>query len=186
MSQNEQVEADILFYKTYMAWHMLDRADRFHAGKHIESKDTDTLVTAIMTTRVQIFGPIKFLIIDGERAIFSDDAKARLRSAGIDVRPRAPNQHARMLERRGAILRHSMHTAESQLQREGIVVQFPQLLAEAIFAGNALVTHGGATPYNARFGTQPAMLPDLHVPADDTTAGIGRRLNGSARSPCNG
>ena len=26
--QNEQVEADIMFYKTHMIWHMLDRADR--------------------------------------------------------------------------------------------------------------------------------------------------------------
>ena len=35
------------------------------------------------------------------------------------------------------------------------------LLVEAVFAGNALVTYNGASPYNARYGTQPAMLPDL-------------------------
>ena len=48
---------------------------------------------------------------------------------------------------------------------------FSQLLAQAVFAGNALVSHGGATPYNARFGRQPDMLPELlgssHGPGQD-------------------
>ena len=30
--QNEQVEGDILFYQTHMIWHMVDRADRWHAA----------------------------------------------------------------------------------------------------------------------------------------------------------
>ena len=34
-------------------------------------------------------------------------------------------------------------------------------MAEATFAGNAMISHNGATPYNARFGSQPSMLPDL-------------------------
>ena len=32
---NTQVEADIMFYKQYMAWRMLDKADRRHAGQDI-------------------------------------------------------------------------------------------------------------------------------------------------------
>ena len=175
-AQNELVEADILFFKTYMVWHMLDRADRWHAGQRIVNKTMDTLITAIMTTWLQIFGPIKFLIIDGEKSIFATEGQARLKSMGIEVRPRAPEQHARFLERRGAILRFCLHCMESQLEREGIPVQFEQLLAEGIFARNALISHGGATPYNARLGTQPAMLPGLHVPADDPAKGAGRCL----------
>eukprot|EP00973_Karenia_brevis_P059960 8344054-Karenia_brevis.AAC.1 len=31
--QNDVVEADILFYKKVFIWHMLDRADRWHAGQ---------------------------------------------------------------------------------------------------------------------------------------------------------
>jgi hypothetical protein len=82
-----------------------------------------------------------------------------------------------MIERRGAILRHSLHTIEEQLSHEGINVTFKQLLAEAVFSGNSLITHGGATPYHARFGTQPTMLPDLHAFPQDTTAGTGRYVH---------
>ena len=52
---------------------------------------------------------------------------------------------------------------EEQLIREGIAIDFEQLLAEATFAANAMVTFNGATPNNARFGQQPAMLPGLTV-----------------------
>ncbi len=70
-------------------------------------------------------------------------------------------------------LRHALHCAEEQLEREGITVTFKQLLAQAIFAGSALISHNGATPFNARMGRQPVMLPDLHVPPD---GGSGRDM----------
>ena len=49
------------------------------------------------------------------------------------------------------------------------------LLVEAVFAGNALVTYNGASPYKARYGTQPAMLPDLTAMLPTTDRG-GREL----------
>ena len=48
--QNHTVEADIMFYKQFMAWHMIDRSDRWHAGCQIESKTTDALCEAVETT----------------------------------------------------------------------------------------------------------------------------------------
>ena len=68
-----------------------------------------------------------------------------------------------MIERRGAILRHSLHTSEVQLAKEGITVDFDVLLAECIFAGNALTNVGGASPYSCRFGSTPALLPDKEI-----------------------
>ena len=82
-----------------------------------------------------------------------------------------------MVQRRGAILRHCLHCAEEQLKREGVTVTFKQLLAECLFAGNALVSHNGATPYHARFGTSPAMMPDPMQVPDDTPNGPGRYLH---------
>ena len=61
MEQNHTVEADIMFYKQFMVWHMIDRADRWHAGTQIESKDTTTLCDALDTTWCQIWGPFKHL-----------------------------------------------------------------------------------------------------------------------------
>ena len=40
-----------------------------------------------------------------------------------------------------------------------------------------MVSTNGATPYHARFGCQPQMLPDLHVLPDDTTVGPGRYVH---------
>jgi hypothetical protein len=52
--QNDYVEADLMFYKQYLVWHMIDRADRWHAAKEISNKQTATLCEAIDTTWVTI------------------------------------------------------------------------------------------------------------------------------------
>ena len=175
MQQNEQVEGDLLFYKDYIVWHMVDRADRWHAATVVPDKSAPTLCAAIMTTWIQIFGPFRFLVIDGERGLtIAEEAKDFFKTHGIQVRERAPGQHARYVERRGAILRHALHCAEEQFEREGLRVTFPELLAQAVFAGNALVTYNGATLYNARFGTQPALLPDIHAHHADSILMNGR------------
>ena len=43
-----------------------------------------------------------------------------------------------------------------------------------MFAGNAVISYGGAAPYNVRFGRQPQMLPDLLAPPADDVGGVGR------------
>ena len=150
---------------------MVDRADRWHSSTEILGKDATAICDAIATCWLTIFGPFKTLVIDGERALVTEECKAFLASKGITIRTRAPNQHAQIIERRGAILRHSMHCIEEQLVREGITITFKQLLAEATFGGNCLITHNGASAFNARMGYQPAMLPDLTALPDDTQAG---------------
>ena len=71
---DQEVEADILFFRQYPIWHMLDRADRWHAAKVLEGqgeagyRSTESLCSAILACWISIFGPFKHLIIDGERA----------------------------------------------------------------------------------------------------------------------
>ncbi len=69
-----------------------------------------------------------------------------------------------------------MRCAESQLEKEGVTWTFKTLLAQCIFAGNALTNVGGTTPYVTRFGSTPAMLPDLEAPQEDGLPGVGRSL----------
>ena len=116
--QNKEIEADILFYENFSIWHMVDRADRWHAGKRIVSKTSAILQEAIDVTWLQVFGPFKKLIIDGEKGIDSTSTRDFLARHGIDLQIKAKDQHARMIERRGAILRHCMHTMKAQLQKE--------------------------------------------------------------------
>ena len=62
----------------------------------------------------------KVTYIDGEKGISSKETVAFLKGIGCELIERAKTQHARMIERRGAVLRHSMHCTESQLEKEGI------------------------------------------------------------------
>ena len=66
MKQDTNIEADILFYKEFLIWHMLDQADRWHAATLVTSKSADSLLEALHTCWLQIFGPFKCLITDGE------------------------------------------------------------------------------------------------------------------------
>jgi hypothetical protein len=174
---NNSVECDIMFYKSFMAWHMIDRADRWHAAVQITSKDTQHICEAISTAWISIHGPFKFLIVDGERGLTSQAAHDYLKMHGIQLKTRARGQHAQIVERRGAILRHAMHLIEEQLTKEGVTITFARLLAEAVFAGNSLITFGGASPYNSRFGRQPKMLPDFEAPPDTTVSGPARHTH---------
>ena len=83
--QNKEVGADILFYDNFSIWHMVDRADRWHAGKFITGKASETLQEAIDVTWLQVFGPLKKLIIDGEKGIDSTSTRAFLGRHGIDL-----------------------------------------------------------------------------------------------------
>ena len=48
------IEADILFYKRLLVWHMVDRADRFHNGEEIENKTPPVLMRAIHSCLIVI------------------------------------------------------------------------------------------------------------------------------------
>ena len=90
-----------MFYKHFMVWHMLDRADRWHATSVLTSKTGPSLCKAIDLTWVTIFGAPQYLVIDGEKGLITEESEAYLKSRGITYRPRVPGQHARMIERRG-------------------------------------------------------------------------------------
>jgi len=133
---NEHVEMDLMFYKQYTICHFIDRASRWHLAVGVPGKTDKDLWEALATTWLTHHGPMTELITDGESGVvesttFQNELKAR----GIKLQVRAPQQHARYIERRGALLRHGMHVIESQLKREGVAVSFATLLSEAVFAG---------------------------------------------------
>ena len=126
---NKQVECDLLFIHKYTIFHMLDRCTRWHAGNLIPNKLEKTLTHAIQTCWVGIHGPMKELILDGESGIaISELTNTYLRRQTIELRSRAKDQHARDVERRGALLRDTIHRIESQLEAEGIVIPFEHIL----------------------------------------------------------
>ena len=136
---NDSVEADLLFYKTHIVFHVIDRASRFHNGIEVRSKTLADLLDAFHKCWVSFMTAPNKLYIDGESAIFTYEAHGELQAIGTEAVTRAPNQHYRFIERRGALLRHTMHKVESQAEREGRVLSFAILLSEAITSGNMLI-----------------------------------------------
>jgi len=74
---------------------------------------------------------------------------------------RAPNMHARYIERRGALFREVIHKNEEQLKKDRIDLPFDMIVAEAVFAGNTLLTINGSSPHNAVYGRVPRILPSI-------------------------
>jgi hypothetical protein len=164
---NEEVEADIMFYKKLIVWNMVDRADRWHACHLLADKSAPSLQDAISQCWIKIWGPPTFLIIDGEGGAHDEETVKWLQGQGCTVRRIAKGKKARIVEKRQHLFRESLHRAETQLIREGITCSPDVLLAQCTFAGNALINVGGATPYQARVGRQPQFLPDILAPPED-------------------
>ena len=64
---------------------MIDKADRWHNGVEVEGKTSTELQEAISTTWLQIFGPFKNLIIDGEEGISCKETLTFLKSFGSEL-----------------------------------------------------------------------------------------------------
>lgn len=176
MKFNEKVEGDLLFYKAVVIMHLICRCTRWHAGQVIENKTEQVLLDSIHSIWIAVFGPMQELYFDGESGLTTDYAKAHLKRLGVDLKIRAPGQHAQYAERHGALLRIVMHLTEDQCKREGIPITMKMLVTQSLFVLNAMTTVGDSSPYNAVLGRQPAILPPL---ADSTTAdGAGDSADG--------
>ena len=128
--------------------------------------------------------------MDGERAVaMSGEAAAYFRRKGIKLHIRAPGQHARLVERRQAVLRDALHKIDEQLVADGLGrVPIEQRVTEATFCGNALLSINNVTPYNAVYGRVPTLLPDINSSLPDGE-GLDTRLEGdlfvrSSRNAC--
>ena len=161
MTFGEVVETDLLYYKEYIIHHFVCRASRWHAAIETPSRTESQLLENISIAWVSIFGPMQTLVSDPEAGLNTETADAHLKRQGVTLKIRGKDQHARYIERRGAILRQALHVMDTQAVREGIDLPFRELLAQCVFSGNALVHVGGATPYQVVFGRQPSMLPPI-------------------------
>ena len=158
---NEKGECDLMFYKRFIAFHIIDRAIRLSDGGQVENKLSETLLNAYATTWVQRNGAFQILYSDGELGLNNATSIAELKRLGTELRVRAPDQHARFAESRQSMLRHVMHMIEEELKRHDYKIPFCRLYAEALFVVNAFSFYNGVSPYNAHTGRQPAFLPDL-------------------------
>ena len=181
---NVQVEADLIFYKKYTILAVIDRATRWYAakvvGEDMQGKRPETLVDAFDEIWTSVHGPPQEVICDNEGGLCKADlANLYWQRKGINFHARAVNQHARFIERRGELVKHTLRKIDAQLEEEGIEIPIKQRLGEAVFASNALISVNGSTPYNAVYGRVPHMLPDLSCYPDvEKDNGTNRDANG--------
>ena len=104
----------------------VDMCDRFHASGTVENREIDILIEAIEVIWIAVLGSFKNLVVDRETALNTKAPEEKLKAMGIKLKPRAPHQRARIVERRQAILRQAMYAAEEQLKHEGFMVTVQQ------------------------------------------------------------
>ena len=113
------------------------------------------------------------LFLDGESGTAKSDKRQQY-FARMGIRPntRGKDQRAIYVERRSELLRQVAHRIYSQLQQEELKgMLFFSVLAEATFAGNALLSIHGSSPYNAVYGRAPADFPGIDQSPDSTGLG---------------
>ena len=138
---------------------MICRCTRWHAAKEIPGdqgygpKTTQSLIDAIYEIWISIHGAPQEFLMDGEAGIaVSKNAKQFFDQWTTKLTIRSTGKHCHFIEKRGDLLKTQLRKMDTQCKSEGIFVPFSRLLAEAVFAGNALISINATTPYNAVYG----------------------------------
>ena len=143
---------------------MICRCIRWHAAKEITIKETSTILAAISEIWIGIHGPPTEFLMDGETGVaISHNAKEYFANHSCKLTIRATGKHCHYIEKRGDLLKTLLRKMGTQCTTEGIFIPFPQMLSEAVFAGNALISINSTTPYHALYGRVPNILPDLNL-----------------------
>ena len=95
------------------------------------------------------------LVLDEESGMRGRCAVDWAEANNIGLKYKAPRQKAWIVERHNELLRQGLHTTETQMIKEGIVMPFKVILATVTFAKNALTVVNDSTPYQA-VGTRKA------------------------------
>lgn len=173
---NQVVRWDILFHWRLMISHLLDEAIWWTAGSILQGKSTEDLISAVASHWLRHFGPMKALVADGEKGIASEEVAQFLDRNLVQLKTKAPGEHAQMVERHHELIRRLLLRVESQLHAEGLNVPMEVIVAECILAKNVLTTVAGQTPYRALYGREPPGLtefePQSETVLDDRSGGV--------------
>ena len=118
---NIQVEADLIFIYSFTILHFIDRCARWHAATVIPDRTTETLIATLDKEWVSVHGATKDLIMDQETGIANpmksaqeqNLVKAYFDAKAIKYVPRAKEQHIGHIDRRGALLRDTIHSSRA-------------------------------------------------------------------------
>ena len=149
--------------------HMIDEAIRWSAGQIVAGKKASDLLPAIIQCWFRIFGPCQFLVSDHEGSLFSEEASIALERWHVVLKPKPVGSHAYVNERHNALLRGQFAMIKTQATVEGLEVDNAEILAEALYAKNAMLQVHGCSPYQALLGRVPELLKEFESPGISLT-----------------
>ena len=118
-SFNQQVECDLMFVFHFIIFPLIDRCTRWHAACLVPFKEDSILLGDLDTIWVSIHGPMRELLMDGEAGLtISHVAKQCYERPGVKLVPRAKEQQVFHIDRRGALLRDTIHRVSTQREAE--------------------------------------------------------------------
>ena len=162
---NLEVEIDLLFVKTHVILHMIDRCIRWSVAVSIPDRTPDSILNGIRDGWINQYGAPAELISDQEGGL-NEYAGAVLEQLHVKLTLKAKGQHAPVVERHNEILRRQIHLLDQQATNEGLRVSFQQILNEAVFSKNILLQYGGYSPYEALLGRTPPLLDVMSIEDD--------------------
>ena len=155
---NQEVQIDLLFFKTKVILHCIDACTRWSSVQLLPNREYSSIIDGFAACWLRLFGPPALVLSDQEGALVSDLISDWMDRRGIKLDFRAREQHCGLVERHNAILRHQLHLLDGQASAEGLAVPFTTVLAESVFAKNAMFQVGNASPYECVFGRSPPLL----------------------------
>ena len=139
-------------------------------------KTSESIIHSIATNWLRPYGPMRMLVADGESGLAGEEVAQWLDRVFIELKTKAPGEHAQMVERHHELLRRLILRIEAQLAEEGVRVPMSVIIGEALLANNSLTTVAGQTPYRALYGRDPIGLaefePTSETQLDDMSGGI--------------
>lgn len=155
---NAEIQMDLLFYKDKIILHCVGTCIRWSSVIAIPDRSLHSLLEGYCKCWLQLYGPPTTIIADQEGGWATEQAATWFENHGSQMTLAARDQHCGVIERHNEILRRQLHLIEDESNNEGLVTSFDMILAQAIFAKNALFQIGNTTPYESLFGRTPPSL----------------------------
>ena len=86
------------FFKVRVILHVVDECIRWTVAVLLKDRSTEEVMEGLVCSWFQPFGPPDMVICDGEGALGGDKAADLLDRWGSNRAPRAPRQHAHLIE----------------------------------------------------------------------------------------
>lgn len=148
---NQQIEADNVSYQGHPIFHMVDRYGKLGYGNVTVDRALGSAL-GVCNGHMGFLGPPDEMLSDKEGALKSKEAKPWLKRRGTSLELVPKQTHFGSVEKRGDLMKTTMHILQAAAEAEGITLEVSELQSEAQFSLNGTLEYGGFSPVQTTFG----------------------------------